>query len=156
MPKSRTRRRRRQLKIRLTRVVIRGLPVKRLDLSWIRMQPWVRDLKLHPLVFRGFIRKASTLLHGNSRVARCLARVACGPPPPVASTFQRGCLQTFSGALDWCGLNSRQINYLQRIASETHYRGSFWQGKTPGKSAISPHSCGCCACDIRAASTQNP
>jgi hypothetical protein len=30
-------------------------------------------LKLHPLVFRGFIRKASTRLHGNS-VSQVLAR----------------------------------------------------------------------------------
>ena len=29
-----------------------------------------------------------------------------------------------------CGLNSRQINHLQRIASETHYRGSFRQTQT--------------------------
>jgi hypothetical protein len=38
----------------------------------------------------------------------------------------------FLGAWDWRGLNSKQINFLQLIASETHYRGSFKQGKTNG------------------------
>ena len=47
----------------------------------------------------------------------------------------------FSGVVDWCGLNSRQINYLQRIASETHYRGSIGQGKTPRQSARQTHFC---------------
>jgi hypothetical protein len=38
----------------------------------------------------------------------------------------------FLGAFDSCGLNSRQINHLQHIASETHYRGSGRQGKKTG------------------------
>ena len=139
MPKSRARRRRRQAKSRLFRVVVKGLPVNGLDLTWIRMQPSSAWPVAASLIFRSCIRKTPTRLHGDPRVARCLARVASRLPPPVASTFQRVCLQAFSGALGWCGLKSRQINYLQHIASETHYRGSIRQGKAPGKNACPPN-----------------
>ena len=110
------------------------------------------------LIFRSCIRKTSPRLRNNSRVARCLALLARGQLPPVASTFQRGCLQAFSGALDWRGLNSRQINYLQRIASEIHYRGSVRQDKAPGKSTGQANLFGSSAPDkssASAASAQN-
>ena len=139
MPYRRAKRRRRHAKIRLFRVVVKGLtcqwtlshadPYAALGL-WLEAAQWV---------FRSCIRKTSTRPHDDFRVARCLALIACGLSPPVASTFQQGCLQAFSGALDWCGLNSRQINYLQRSASETHYRGSIRQGETPCQVACPPH-----------------
>jgi hypothetical protein len=40
-----------------------------------------------------------------------------------------------SGLVVVCGLNSRQINHLQRYASETHYRGQTAPCKPPSENA---------------------
>ncbi len=139
MPYSRAKRRRRHAKTRLFRVVVKG---RTCQWTLSHADPCAAPglwFEAAQLVFRSCIRKTSTRPHDDSRVARCLALVARGLSPPVASTFQRDCLHAFSGALDWCGLNSRQINYLQRSASETHYRGSIRQGETPDQVACPPH-----------------
>jgi hypothetical protein len=47
-------------------------------------------------------------------------QMACG-----LLTFQPGGINLPAGPQLGCGLNSRQINHLQRNASETHYRGQF-------------------------------
>ena len=72
--------------------------VQGLDLTGSVCSQPVIDLRLHTWVFRSCIRKTSARLHGNFLVTRCRARVVCKLKPPVASTFQRGCLQAFSRA----------------------------------------------------------
>jgi hypothetical protein len=81
------------------------------------------------MVFRGCVRKTSTLLPckdarrevPGTRRLRAIAGVGIDLPARLLVCLFR--------AGDLRGLNSRQINHLQRIASETHYRVSKGLGK---------------------------
>ena len=81
------------------------------------------------MVFRSVVRKTSTRLPckearrevpGTHRL-RAIAGVGIDLPARLFACLLR--------AGDLRGLNSRQINHLQRIASETHYRVSKGLGK---------------------------
>ena len=111
---------------------------KGLCLTWIRMQPHVHDLGLHAQYSVVVFAKRRLV-----RVAIALSRGAWHASLGVTATSGIDLPARLSAglfrAVDRCGLNSRQINYLQLIASETHYRGSFRQSETPGKSACPAH-----------------
>ena len=84
-------RRRRHVFIRLTRIVVKELPVRGLVLSWIRMQPVVSDLGCRHGVFRGRIRKTSACLPCNTlgevpgtHRLRAIARVGIDLPAMAA------------------------------------------------------------------------
>ena len=81
------------------------------------------------MVFRSVVRKTSTRLPckearrevPGTRRLRAIAGVGIDLPARLFACLLR--------AGDLRGLNSRQINHLQRIASETHYRVSKRLGK---------------------------
>ncbi len=137
MPQSRARRRRRHISIRLTSVVVKRLPVLGLGLSWIRLQLGVHALRRDV----GCRHWYSVLVFAKRRLV-CMALRAASEVPGtrrlrantgIGIDLPARLSVGVSGALHLRGLNSRQINHLQRIASETHYRASFRQVETAGK-----------------------
>ena len=84
-------RRRKHVLIRLTKIIVKALPVEGLVLSWIRMSPVVSDVGCMHGVFRGYIRKTSACLPHNMQ-AEVPGTRRSAVLPAWASTFQQDCL----------------------------------------------------------------
>ena len=132
-----------------------GCLLERLVLSWIRRQRVVYHL--------GCMHGVSVVVSQNVDLSvmqfawyRCLVLAWQLPETYLTPIAQRYCLHGHRpssmavcglgpGSLDPapfpCGLNSRQINHLQRNTGETHYRGSFRQSKPPGTAIPGPARC---------------
>ena len=121
MPTSGAKKRRRQKLVKLCSVVIKGLLVKRLFLTEIREKPSSKN-KGCPLGYSVicFAKRRLVIRLSTSAVPCTLNWLMTGMGIDLPAPYGL----TFSGCFDERGLKSRQINNLQRNASETHYRGS--------------------------------
>ena len=120
MPKYGAKKHRRQKFVRLYSVVIEGLWVKRLFLTKIREKPPSKNGGC-PLGYSVvcFAKRRLVIRLSTSGVPCTLDQWIAGMGIDLPATFGL----TFSGCFNLRGLNSMQINNLQRNASETHYRG---------------------------------